>query len=85
MRLVRVNRCSRWPTCLAAWTLRFGSELENGGGKISALRRNLQREHLKQLVRLTVRSVPGVPEDATSLARASLGCDKRKNGERAER
>lgn len=48
------------------------SELENKTEKISAVRRNLQREHLKQLVRLTMRSVPGLPEDATSLARASL-------------
>jgi hypothetical protein len=39
--------------------------------KIKALRRNLQREHLKQLIRLSVRSI-GAPEDATSLARASL-------------
>jgi hypothetical protein len=48
------------------------SELKTGATKISAVRRNLQREQLKQLVRLTVRNVPGVPEDATSLARASL-------------
>jgi hypothetical protein len=48
------------------------SELDNGAAKISPLRRNLQREHLKELVRLTVRNVGGVPEDATSLARASL-------------
>jgi hypothetical protein len=48
------------------------SELDHNAEKITAVRRNLQREHLKQLVRLTMRSVPGVPEDATSLARASL-------------
>jgi hypothetical protein len=48
------------------------SELDNKTEKISAVRRNLQREHLKQLVRLTTRAIPGVPEDATSLARASL-------------
>jgi hypothetical protein len=48
------------------------SELDNGAAKISAPRRNLQREQLKQLVRLAVRNVGGVPEDATSLARASL-------------
>src|SRR5205814_10673339 len=49
------------------------SELDSGATKISSLRRNLQREHLKQLIRLTLR--PGqsaVPEDATTLARASL-------------
>jgi hypothetical protein len=48
------------------------SELNGNNSRISALRRNLQREQLKQLVRLTVRNVAGVPEDATSLARASL-------------
>jgi hypothetical protein len=49
------------------------SELDDGAVKISSLRRNLQREHLKQLIRLALR--PGqstVPEDATTLARASL-------------
>ena len=39
--------------------------------QISSLRRNLQREHLKTLSRISLRSY-GVPEDATSLARASL-------------
>jgi len=67
------------------------SELGTGAAKISSLRRNLQREHLKQLIRLTLRPAPapsappmpaGIviptpptprpPEDATSLARASL-------------
>src|SRR3989442_749672 len=66
------------------------SELDTGAGKISSLRRNLQREHLKQLIRLVLRPAPaspppppsGVviptlptprpPEDATTLARASL-------------
>jgi hypothetical protein len=49
------------------------SELDSGAIKISSLRRNLQREHLKNLIRLALR--PGqtaVPEDATTLARASL-------------
>jgi len=49
------------------------SELDSNTVKISSLRRNLQREYLKQLIRLTLR--PGqttVPEDATTLARASL-------------
>ena len=48
------------------------SELD-GAAKISSLRRNLQREHLKHLIRLVLR--PGqstVPEDATTMARASL-------------
>ena len=52
----------------AIWT-----ELDGAAEKISSLRRNLQREHLKQLIRLSLR--PGqsaIPEDATTLARASL-------------
>src|SRR5713101_265726 len=66
------------------------SELDTSPAKISSLRRNLQREQLKQLVRLTLRPAPGgggpppvgvvfpipptprPPEDATTLARASL-------------
>ena len=66
------------------------SELDTGAGKISSLRRNLQREHLKQLIRLVLRPAPASPppppsgfviptpptprppEDATTLARASL-------------
>ena len=66
------------------------SELDTNPAKISSLRRNLQREQLKQLVRLTLRPAPGgggpppvgvifpvpptprPPEDATTLARASL-------------
>jgi hypothetical protein len=48
------------------------SELEKSPSEIGSLRRNLQREHLKQLIRLATRNSPGAPEDATSLARASL-------------
>jgi hypothetical protein len=48
------------------------AELHHPGSKISSLRRNLQREHLKTLSHLALRSYPGIPEDATSLARASL-------------
>ena len=48
------------------------SELDGNAGKISSLRRNLQREHLKQLIRLTLRQAQPI-EDATTLARASLG------------
>ncbi len=48
------------------------SELDNGKGTIPSLRRNLQREYLKHLLRITLRSYNGYPEDATSLARASL-------------
>ncbi|HYL10356.1 MAG TPA: zinc-dependent metalloprotease, partial [Candidatus Acidoferrales bacterium] len=66
------------------------SELDANPGKISSLRRNLQREHLKQLIRLVLRPAPPMagpgpvgfvlpipptprpPEDATTLARASL-------------
>lgn len=48
------------------------SELDKSAAPITSLRRNLQREYLKQLIRLTTRSSAGSPEDATSLARASL-------------
>jgi Met-zincin/Domain of unknown function (DUF5117)/Domain of unknown function (DUF5118) len=67
------------------------SELDTPGAPISSLRRNLQREQLKQLIRLTLRdgaagpvapqgmfgppqvaAPPLPPEDATTLARASL-------------
>jgi hypothetical protein len=67
------------------------SELDGNAAKISSLRRNLQREQLKQLIRLVLRAAPpppppappaGIvlpipptprpPEDATTLARASL-------------
>ncbi len=53
------------------------SELDHSTAEISSMRRNLQREHLKTLAHLAVRSPANVPEDATSLARASL---KRING-----
>jgi len=64
------------------------SELDAGSVKISSLRRNLQREQLKRLIRLVLRPAPPPPaaapsvlpvpptpqppEDATTLARASL-------------
>ena len=63
------------------------SELDTGASEITSLRRNLQREHLKQMIRLTLREAPPAPpaspfvraaalppppEDATTLARASL-------------
>jgi len=66
------------------------SELDGTAAKISSLRRNLQREHLKQLIHLVLRAAPPSPpqppagmifpipptprppEDATTLARASL-------------
>lgn len=48
------------------------SELSVPTERISSLRRNLQREHMKQLTRLTLRTNQQAPEDATSLARASL-------------
>jgi hypothetical protein len=59
------------------------SELGAGSVKISSLRRNAQREQLRQLIRMVIRpaappAVPGapaparLPEDATTLARASL-------------
>ena len=63
------------------------SELNAPGAKITGLRRNLQREQVRQLIRLVVRPAPALPpsppppgfvppprppEDATTLARASL-------------
>ncbi len=66
------------------------SELDSGAPKASSLRRNLQREQVKQLIRLVLRPaptppqpppsalviptppLPRPPEDATTLARASL-------------
>jgi hypothetical protein len=64
------------------------SELDAGSAQISSLRRNLQREQLKHLIRLVLRPAPPPPaaspsvlpvpptprppEDATTLARASL-------------
>jgi hypothetical protein len=61
------------------------SELDGGAAEISSLRRNLQREHLKQLVAITLRepmpapsqpgqiATPPYPEDATTLSRWALG------------
>jgi hypothetical protein len=67
------------------------SELDTPAAQITSLRRNLQREHVKQLIRLALRqsavtaapqagmfgpppvvAPPLPPEDATTLARASL-------------
>ena len=48
------------------------SELDEPGREIKSLRRNLQREHLKGLTRLALRTNSSTPEDATSLARATL-------------
>ena len=67
------------------------SELDGGAPEITSLRRNLQREQLKQLIRIALRQPPPAlpaaggpfgpaaaappplpPEDATTLARASL-------------
>jgi hypothetical protein len=63
------------------------TELDGDATEITSLRRNLQREYLKQLVRLTLRQTPNLPagaggpaaaaalpppEDATTLARYSL-------------
>lgn len=57
-------------------------ELERNGGEkqwsnsdafISSFRRGLQREHLKQLIKLVLEADSGTPEDARSLARHHLG------------
>ncbi len=43
------------------------------GGEIDALRRNLQREHLKRVQQLLTKGAPGLPADALSLARLQAG------------
>ena len=57
-------------------------ELKQGAGEkqwsntdayISSFRRGLQREHLKQLIKLVLEADSGTPEDARSLARHHLG------------
>jgi hypothetical protein len=50
------------------------SELDSGANAFSSTRRNLQREHVRVLLRLALRQNGGqtAPEDATTLARASL-------------
>lgn len=45
---------------------------------ISSFRRGLQREHLKQLIKLVLEADSGTPEDARSLARLHLGQIKSK-------
>ncbi len=48
------------------------SELRSGG-EIDPLRRQLQREHLRQLQTLLTRGAPGLPADALSLLRLQAG------------
>lgn len=45
----------------------------NSESFISSFRRGLQREHLKQLIKLVLDPASGTPEDARSLARRHLG------------
>jgi len=45
----------------------------NSDAFISSFRRGLQREHLKQLIKLVLDAESGTPEDARSLARLHLG------------
>ena len=45
----------------------------NSDAFISSFRRGLQREHLKQLIKLVLEADNGTPEDARSLARLHLG------------
>jgi hypothetical protein len=47
------------------------SELE-AGANINSFRRNLQRAHLNLLLQTLLRTAPGTPEDAVTLARADL-------------
>jgi hypothetical protein len=81
------ERPFRMADLFAATSGTIWSELDGTGGEISSLRRNLQREHMRQMIRLVLRQSPQVaaagpgmtapalpppPEDATTLARASL-------------
>ena len=50
-----------------------GKQWSNSDAFISSFRRGLQREHLKQLVKLVLDADSGTPEDARSLARLHLG------------
>ena len=47
------------------------AELETGD-TIDSFRRNLQRAHLQKMIGLVLGRVPGIPEDARTLARADL-------------
>jgi hypothetical protein len=58
------------------------SELSRPAEGIGSIRRNLQREHLKTLSRLALRTHGSIPEDATSLARAALVRLKRRTEEK---
>ncbi len=49
-----------------------GKQWSNSDAFISSFRRGLQREHLKQLVKLVLDADAGTPEDARSLARRHL-------------
>ena len=50
-----------------------GKQWSNMDAFISSFRRGLQREHLKQLIKLLLDADSGTPEDARSLARRHLG------------
>ena len=50
-----------------------GKQWSNSDAFISSFRRGLQREHLKQLIKLVLDADSGTPEDARSLARLHLG------------
>lgn len=47
------------------------SEVE-AGSSVNSMRRSLQREHLDRLMTLVVKPAPGVPDDASALARMDL-------------
>jgi hypothetical protein len=50
-----------------------GKQWSNTDAFISSFRRGLQREHLKQLIKLLLDADSGTPEDARSLTRRHLG------------
>ena len=85
LRFAANERAFRMADLFSGLNTAIWSELDGGAGEITSLRRNLQREQLKQLIRLTLRQPTAVaaqgfgtplpapiPEDATTLARASL-------------
>jgi len=49
-----------------------GGPHPNGPRNIESVRRDLQRLHLNAMVRMLLSPAPGTPEDARSLARATL-------------
>jgi hypothetical protein len=58
-------------TIWAELGIRGGSK-QGPAQSIGSVRRDIQRQHLNAMVRMVVTPVPGTPEDARALARATL-------------